>query len=244
MDFCDKGAMNLRPFANVLFFGMAFAFASLCAPAMSAPRDDLASPDQATRDAAAKVLRDTYVAPPRTKWDAFMAQIKPGMKHSALNELLAPYHFKLEDTLPTAGASTARLDDAWVLEVDFSNFATSPDADTLIQSSLTQHFRNAGVAAPKDFTGTWTNYFVNGQKSSEIHFRNGVYFGEFICYHDNGTHAFVQHYDETGGNGDDTGYFPSGKVMYRAHYTHGTPDRIWTWYREDGTISNTQDHTK
>jgi hypothetical protein len=46
--------------------------------ATAAPRDDLSSPVQATRDAAAKTLRASYKPAPRSKWEPVVAALKKG----------------------------------------------------------------------------------------------------------------------------------------------------------------------
>lgn len=48
------------------------------------------------------------------------------------------------------------------------------------------------VAPPADFTGVWTTYFANGQRSHEIHYSNGRYSGIFTAFHSNGSKAYVQ----------------------------------------------------
>src|SRR5262245_25130623 len=52
--------------------------------------NDLASPDQATRDAAAKALRATWTPPARTNWDSLLAALTNGMPRRNVLELLRP----------------------------------------------------------------------------------------------------------------------------------------------------------
>jgi MORN repeat variant len=209
--------------------------------AWSSPLDDLASPNQATRDAAAKTLRETYVPPLRSHWASLLNQLNPSMSEAAITDLLRPYHTHREmgDASGGTGYESYRLDDLWLLQCSM-NYREN----TLIQATLEEMLRHIWVEPPPKFSGLWITYYVNGQKSNEINYQNGIYFGEFIAYHDDGSKIYVQHYDQSGCDGDDTGYYPSGKVMYRAHYKNGTPVGIWTWYREEGSISSTQDHTK
>ncbi|MES2439200.1 MAG: hypothetical protein V4584_09030 [Verrucomicrobiota bacterium] len=54
--------------------------------------------------------------------------------------------------------------------------------------------------------------------------------------------AVVQHYTEKGADGDDTGYHPSGRILYRARYQAGRPAGTWTWYDEAGNVTSTRDH--
>jgi hypothetical protein len=48
----------------------------------ASPMSDLCSTNQATRDAAAKILRETYIPPARTNWDSLIASLKVGMSKS------------------------------------------------------------------------------------------------------------------------------------------------------------------
>ncbi len=85
--------------------------------------------------------------------------------------------------------------------------------------------------------------FPNGQRSHEIHYQNGQYFGTFTSFRSDGSKCVIQHYDASGCNGEDTGYFPSGKIMYRGYYKANKQVGIWTWYNEDGSVRETQDHS-
>jgi len=219
--------------AILLFLGVAMA--------CSAPLDDLASPHQATRDDAAKILRTTYVPPPRTTWEPLLAKLVPGLPAQSVADLLRQYRAQMQGSASGGGGTTNnyRLDGDWILEIGMDD-----RAGKLIQAQLVESLAQVWVAPSSSFTGLWTTYYLNGVKSNVISYRNGVYFGEFRSYRSDGTKCVVQHYDAGGCDGDDTGYFPSGKIMYRAHYKNNVPVGIWSWYREDGTVSNTQDHTK
>jgi antitoxin component YwqK of YwqJK toxin-antitoxin module len=138
------------------------------------------------------------------------------------------------------GSTTSyRLDSNWEIVIYMDD-----RSGKLMQAKLEDSLAKVWVAPPSSFTGIWTTYYVNGMKSDVISYRKGIYFGEFISYRSDGSKCVVQHYDEGGCDGDDTGYFPSGKTMYRAHYKNNVPVGIWNWYREDGTIVSSQDHTK
>ena len=51
----------------------------LCVASVAAasPRDDLSSPSQEVRDAAAKIVRETFVPTPREQWEPLVEKIKP-----------------------------------------------------------------------------------------------------------------------------------------------------------------------
>jgi hypothetical protein len=165
--------------------------------------------------------------------------VKPGDPKAKLLDLLRLFDAKLEITIAEGFSSFEQccLDDMWMLDCVFS------ECDNTIQAiRLVEHMKRVWSAPPTNFTGVWTTYFVNGQKSQEIHYKDGIYFGELISFHSDGSKSVVQHYDESGCNGDDTGYFPSGKIEYRAHYKEGKPVGTWIWYNEDGTVRSTQEH--
>jgi antitoxin component YwqK of YwqJK toxin-antitoxin module len=42
--------------------------------------------------------------------------------------------------------------------------------------------------------------------------------------------------------GEEVGYFPSGKVRYRGEYKGGHSVGTWTWFNEDGTVKDTKDY--
>lgn len=212
-----------------------------CLPALSSPRDDLASPDQATRDAAAKILRQTYVPPARTTWEPLLKQLTPGMSVVVMQKLLKPYHPKSEGSFSGGGGTTTnyRLDDRWILEC-----GTADHENTLIGANLSENMRHIWVPPARNFNGIWVTYYANGQKFREDNYKDGMKLGEFITLHSNDTMWVIRPYDLHSCTGDDTGYFPSGKIMDTAHYKNGKPVGIWTWYREDGSVASTKDHTK
>jgi hypothetical protein len=202
--------------------------------------DDLASPLQQTRDAAAKILRSRWVAPSHTNWDSLLAAIKVGMPKTNVMELLQP----LKVTTGPSGGSGAvqwegcRLDDLWMLECSYHS------DDFLFARRLYEQLKNVWVAPATNFTGVWTTYYVNGQRQSEIHYKDGRYFGEFTGFRVDGTKAYVQHYDSQGAEGEDTGYFPSGRVMYKGLHRQNKPVGTWVWYNENGSTNSVRDYSK
>jgi hypothetical protein len=216
-----------------------FLVAALQLPA--SPLADLASPDQATRDAAAKILRASYQPPPRTKWEPLLAKLTPGLSGKELRKLLMPYPGEGSASGGGGTTSSFRLDDAWELTI-----ATDDRNDGALMNyapQLSRRLRQIWVAPPKNYTGVWTTYYVNGQKGSVIDYRNGQYFGTFTSYHSNGFKGGVQHFDETGCNGEEIDYYPSGRISARGQYTHNRETGTWTWYNEDGSIQSTEDYT-
>jgi len=152
------------------------------------PVTDLSSPSQEIRDSAAKVLRDDYHMPSRKRWEPILAAIKIGDHYEKIMEIIRP--FKATPEMCVAGGSTSsenyRLDDLWLLSCLFRT-----SEHTLIRCGLTDFWRNIWVAPPPHFTGIWTTYYANGQRSHEIHYVNGAYEGAFTTYGPDGSSTSV-----------------------------------------------------
>jgi antitoxin component YwqK of YwqJK toxin-antitoxin module len=110
-------------------------------------------------------------------------------------------------------------------------------------AKLTESLRQFWVTPPPRFAGVWTTYYINGERYKETHYVDGEEFGESTAFRADGTKVYVQHYGPTGIDGEDTGYFPSGRIMYRAFYRNGSPVGIWTHYNEDGSVQTTTNHS-
>jgi len=208
----------------------------------AAPHDDLGAASQATRDTAAEQLRATFKRVPRRKFDKLAKAIaKPGMTKPKVLALLKPYHATSEGGGAGGGGETIlyRIDDGWILECAFS---TRGDANVIGPPRLAESIRNVWVEPPKDFTGIWTTYFVNGQRSHEINYKHGAYAGAFTSFHDDGSKAVVQTYGHKGADGDDLGYHRNGKLAYRGRYEDGKQIGTWTWYDDTGKVTSTKQY--
>jgi hypothetical protein len=221
--------------ASILLLLVALSFSI----ANGAPIDDLASPDQAIRDKAAAELQLTFKDTPETKWTSTVDKIKKGQTKKEILALLRPFNVKEEGGAGSgqSHSQSYRLDDEWILVCWFQN-----DGDVLIGRKLDRSLRHIWIAPAKNFSGLWVTYFVNGHKSHQINYIDGQYLGEFIAYRADGSKAYVQHYSLEGADGDDTGYYPSGSVSYRAQYRAGKPIGTWNWYDEDGKVTSTREH--
>ena len=207
----------------------------------SSPDIEIASPDQSVRDEAARILRSTYVPPPRATWEPLLAQLTPGLAAQSVATLLRLNRAERGMSAAGGGGSSNiyRLNSNWEIVIYMDD-----RLDKLMGAKLEESLANVWVTPPSSFTGLWTTYYVNGMKSTVSSYRNGVAFGEFVSYRPDGSKCVVQHYDEGRSVGDETGYFPSGKIMYHGCYKNYLPFGIWNWYREDGTIASTVDHSK
>ncbi len=223
------------------FVGVVLALLVVARTGHAGPREDLASPSQEKRDAAAAKLRTSFKPTPRGKLDALVAKIqKPGMTKPKALALLKPFKPQMEGGGAGGGGETIqyRIDDSWIVECGFS---TRSDASVLA-ARLVPSVRGVWVEPPKKFTGVWTTYYANGQRSNEITYKDGKYDGTFTSFHQDGSKATVQTYGPNGANGDDTGYHPNGKVAYRGSYKDGKQVGVWTWYDENGKVTSTKQY--
>lgn len=199
--------------------------------------EQLASPEQTERDAAANRLREIFLPAPRTNWEPLLKKLKIGLTKKEVRAFLTPQQREDLGGLADGGSHLVdfRLDHTWVLRCTFRN-----DGNLLLEAKLQVRLQSLWIAPPADFTGPWVSYFVNGQPSHEIHYRDGKYHGQFTANYSTGKKSYVQNYGPDGAEGEDIGYFPSGKISYRGHYSKGKPIGVWTHYNEQGEVTSTQ----
>ena len=164
---------------------IALVIVALAGDAAAAPRDEIASPSQATRDAAAQKLRATFKRTPKSKLVRLVKAIKkPGMTKTKTLKLLAPYRPRSEGGGASGGGETImyRIDPSWILECYFSERDDRVLSAPRLVESLQEHW----VEPPADFTGVWTTYLANGQRAHEIHYAHGKPAGTWTRYDDTG----------------------------------------------------------
>jgi hypothetical protein len=206
----------------------------------SAPVDDLASPDQAKRDAAAAVQRKTWTHAPRSKWQPLLDKMTAGSPRQAALDLLDAYHPATEGGVADGGSSNSsyRVDDFWIF-----NLAVNDRANTIISATLRQEPQRIWIAPPKNFTGTWITYYVNGQRCIDMTYRNGITTG-LIRYRPDGTKEQLMRMDDAGEALEEIDYYPSGAVEREGKYVGGRPFGFWQHFREDGTPNGGDDWSK
>jgi hypothetical protein len=234
--------------ANMKSMFAAIVALSWTSQLIASPILDLASPLQATRDTAAKILRTSYLPPDRKKSEAVVAQIKAGDSMTGVLNLIRDYNPKTyQEAGPTVtdgntGTMSYRLDDLWLLQCDFE-FENASEKK-LIDSKIIQDMRTVLVDPPVKFNGTWITYFVNGQKSQEVEYQDGNYSGEFIAYYSDGSKRYLKHFDRKNDETEGVGYFPSGHIAYRGQGKGSKNVGIWIWYNEDGSTNFVTDYSK
>lgn len=205
--------------------------------------DDLGSSSQKKRDAAAKSLRATYIAPPRTNWDSLLSALKVGTPKTNVLEELRLLKLSSDGGVGSGNTETEvyRLDDLWTLECSFIN---SNAGTNLSRRKLTEQLRDVWVEPPPHFTGDWITYYANGQVSHQGHYKDGQPNGQGLGFHPNGSKAIVHHTVNGVAEGEETGFHPSGNISYKGSYKAGAQSGIWIWYNEDGSIQQKRDYSK
>jgi hypothetical protein len=217
----------------VLAFGCVFQAGGL----LGGPVEDLASPSQETRDAAAKVLRETTKKEPKKEWEALKGAIREGNTRADILNVLRPREgtFELKIGRGDTDADMFRLDDHWVLWCTYRK-----KEEKLIRLDLVQQPIHVPVFPPAGFTGLWTTYYVNGQRSEETPYVDGKCSGTSTSFHSDGAILSVKNWVEGQLDGEMLGFSPSGKIRQRSQFRAGKPVGTWTSYREDGTVETTE----
>ena len=214
--------------------------------AFATPREDLASPSQAVRDEAAGEIRKTFVLPDRKAWDELVASIKIGDTRASVMGHLKPLNAKPVGAAAGGGGTTEsyRLDGAWVVWVASAHDSrkSGDEATTVIKIWLEERLEEVWIKPPEAFTGIWTTYYINGERSHEIHYVDGRNFGSFTAFRPDGSKAYVSDHGRDGQAMEYTGYFPSGKIECRGFLQDGKNVGTWTRYNEDGTVQSSQEY--
>lgn len=171
----------------------------------------------------------------RLYWEERLNQVKPGMTHDEVKRLLPPADTTgAEMWSGGTGNRQWRLDDYWTVVVHYYY----PEIVHEMRPSLRRHAREVGVDLPENFTGTWTTYYVNGQKAHQMEYKNGKYDGTFTSFHDNGRKSVEQHYVDGTCSGTDCGWYVDGAPAYEGNYVNGKQDGMWTHWSEDGRLQS------
>jgi hypothetical protein len=191
------------------------------------------------RDAAAKALRRIIAKYPSgtsnigTKdsgeayWMEKLSLVKEGMTGTEVVKVLPPLPELAEEITPNGDASY-RIDNG-VVVIPYHHSHRVSSRPKLIKRELLVF-----VSPPKDFTGTWTTWYVNGQKGHETQYEKGGYNGLVTHYHDNGQKWYEQHYINQVCDGPDTGWYRNGRRMYSGQYRNGKLKGKWTHWFPNG----------
>jgi hypothetical protein len=209
-------------------------------------RELLSSISQPVRDLGAQILRDTFVPPPRTNWDWLMAQLKPGMKESAVAGLLssAGATDEPDGSIANEIIKNYRVDDLWVVRCWFTNSVAGKSEGGLSEAKLVEEMDRVLVQPPAGFTGEWITYWVNGQIDFDSHYLNGKLDGINTLYYADGSIADVASCRDGVLDGEATAYYSSGHIENKGQYRHGAQVGHWIWYNQDGKVESEKDFGK
>jgi hypothetical protein len=228
----------------VLLFALSLYFAIHNSAVL--PTVDLASPSQAKRDAAAKILRNKVVKPVKFKWLFLTWQLKTNESQTNVLELLRSHNL---NTRPESGMGGLgeydeyRLDDYWLLGCEFNNY----DYRNLLLErwKLIPRWRDVFVKPATNFNGVWITYFANGQKSAEANYLNGELSGEYTGFFpEDGSKMVVWHYEHYRPNGSFVQFFHSGQIQYQGQFSNYVRIGIWVRYNENGSTNFIKDYSK
>ena len=192
------------------------------------------------REAAAEALRRIIAKYPngtsniRSKdsgeayWTERVNLVKEGMTRIEVVRILPPFIQSAEETTPSGDVSY-RIDNDWLVTIPYRFAEKVKSSPKLIRRELLVY-----VSPPEDYTGTWTTWYVNGQKGHEAQYENGGYNGLLTQYHDNGQKWYEQHYIKHACDGPDTGWDRDGRMVYSGQYRKGKQDGKWTHWFPNG----------
>ncbi len=213
----------------------------------------LKSPDGDARAAAAAELRRIVARYPsgtvhlerpgdggEAMWRAKLRRVREGMDRTEVLRILPSTEGPgaASGGLHDGGSyhATWRLDDHWTATAAFY------EGGELCQfPKLHKGARWVGVVHPPDFTGTWIDYHVNGQKARAVELRAGKHHGLSTRYDDSGAVYSVSHYANGVQHGDSTGWLADGRLNFTFHYRDGKPDGTWTYWYDTG-VKQSEEH--
>lgn len=228
------------------------------APALPALVTALGDPRNEVRSFAAEAIRmllapDPTIAPSyhdKAYWEKRVIALKVGMLQDEALELLFP------DVAADArqkqlgfgafgggsGNISCRLDDYWAVSL----VLTSNREKRYFLAEVPEPVRSVrdvwNYGIPRDFTGVWTSWYVNGRKAHEIQCLNGKKHGASTSYFENGAKIVEQHSVNGECHGADTGWHRNGQKAYEGQYRHGKYWGTWTHWTETGDVQSVRQY--
>jgi hypothetical protein len=171
-------------------------------------------------------------------WTEKIKQVKPGMTRAQVLKII-PHLPEAPGALNMASGQrnwdSYQLDYHWDVRVLYDNGKgrKGDRADTVSEYSptLTRRAWRVHVEPPKNYTGTWISWHVNGQKGYETQYQNGKYQGAHTTFYDNGQKFYEQHYKNHIADGAGAGWYSDGKKSYTLQYQNGKrAGKCTHWY--------------
>ena len=82
--------------------------------------------------------------------------------------------------------------------------------------------------------GPYVEYYENGKKKSEGHFKDGKKDGLWTRWHKNGQKEYEEHYKNGKQHGLETYWYQNSQKLLEVHWKDGEKDGLETWWDEDG----------
>jgi antitoxin component YwqK of YwqJK toxin-antitoxin module len=193
------------------------------------------------REAAAEVLRRIIAKYPsgtsnirsrdggEAYWMERVSQIKEGMTKTEVVKILPPLQKTADYEMAPNGDVNYRVDNNWIVTIPYRNSDKVISSAKLIKSELLVF-----VTSPEEYTGTWTNWYINGQKCDETQYENGRYNGLLTHFYDNGQESYKQHYINGVPDGPGVGWYREGQKMYAGQYRNGKQEGKWIHWFSNG----------
>lgn len=83
-------------------------------------------------------------------------------------------------------------------------------------------------------------YYLNGNKESEIEYKEGIKHGEAVYYYNNEQKKLVENYKNGKLDGRSVKYYRDGKYSYEASFKNDIPHGTWVYYNEEGVKTSEQ----
>jgi len=178
-------------------------------------------------------------------WKEKVNQVKPGMTRAQVLKIL-PHAPESPGAFNMASGQTNsdcyQLNYHWDIYVLYHNANGGKnkrtDTVSIYPPKLTRRALCVYVERPKNYTGTWLTWYVNGQKGREFQYENGKSNGAQIPFYDNGQKSEEHHYKNQVRDGLYSGWHRDGKKSYTAQYRNGKEDGPWLHWYANGKKQN------
>jgi hypothetical protein len=219
----------------ICVFGIVRAFVCGGAPA----EQSLADTSQTNRDTAAMAIRQNYVPPSKTNWSTLLIAIQPGMARTNVLQNLDKLGAKPGMCAGSGSRMTEyfHMDELWALECVFDR---SLPGNGVVSRKLVERMQDIWVEPPIGFSGSWRTYYMNGQLSREIRYKDGLRNGESTSFNQDGSKSVVWHSVSNRAEGLEEGFYASGHIHYKGRYHEGKEVGLWLWFNEDGSVQSKQ----
>jgi hypothetical protein len=171
-------------------------------------------------------------------WTEKVNQVKPGMTRAQVLKIIPPFPeapHRLNMASGQRNSDSYRLDYHWDVWVLYDNADKDDNAEKVSHGpTLTRRALRVNVEPPKNYTGTWITWHVNGQRGYETQYQNGKYDGAHTSFYDNGQKMYEQHYKKHVADGPDNGWHSDGKKSYMGQYRNGKQDAKWLRWHANG----------